>query len=712
MVDESTPAAHEPSTTSHTPETPDAAQPGGAPAPEVAAVRPGSDYDASAITVLEGLDAVRKRPGMYIGSTGPRGLHHLVSEVVDNSVDEALAGYCTHIEVTLLADGGVRVQDDGRGIPVAIHPTEGRPTVEVVMTVLHAGGKFGGSGYAVSGGLHGVGISVVNALSTRVETVVRRDGYLWQQNFSDGGKPLGELRRGEPTEETGTMQTFWPDPAIFETVDFDFETLRSRFQQYAFLNKGLQITLTDERPQHTGTEDEVTSAEGAKPQEGDVAEESGNGHRRTVTYRYDGGLVDYVTHLNSAKKVEVVHPEVIDFEAEDTDRRISVEIALQWTNAYSESVHTYANTISTTEGGTHEEGFRAAMTSLVNRYAKEKGILKDKDDNLTGDDIREGLTAVISVKLGEPQFEGQTKTKLGNTEARTFVQKVVNDQLGDWLASHPTEAKDIIRKSIQAAAARMAARKAREATRRKGLLESGGMPGKLRDCQSNNPVECEIFIVEGDSAGGSAVRGRNPRTQAILPIRGKILNVERARLDRALGNMEVQALITAFGTGIGEDFDIAKLRYHKIVLMADADVDGQHIATLLLTLLFRYMPELIKRGHVYLAQPPLYRLKWSNAPHDYVYSDRERDAFLVEGQAKGQRIPKENGIQRYKGLGEMDYSELWETTMDPDQRTLLQVTLDDAAAADEIFAVLMGEDVESRRSFIQRNAKDVRFLDI
>lgn len=672
-----------------------------------------SGYDAGNITVLEGLEAVRKRPGMYIGSTGPRGLHHLVYEVVDNSVDEALAGYCSQIDVVLQADGGVRVSDDGRGIPVAIHPTEGRPTVEVVMTILHAGGKFGGGGYAVSGGLHGVGISVVNALSTRVVTTVKRDGFTWIQEFADGGKPAGELQKGEPTQETGTTQVFYADGGIFETVDFDFETLRSRFQQMAFLNKGLRITLTDERPQHIGTEDEVTAPAPVDRQDDDVA--SGGDaplHHRTVSYKYDGGLVDYVKHLTSAKKVELVHPEVIDFEAEDTERRISVEIALQWTSAYSESVHTYANTISTTEGGAHEEGFRAAMTGLVNRYARAKGILKEKDDALTGDDIREGLTAVISVKLGEPQFEGQTKTKLGNTEARTFVQKVVNEQLGDWLDSHPNEARDVIRKSMQAAAARMAARKAREATRRKGLLESGGMPGKLRDCQSNNPAECEIFIVEGDSAGGSAVRGRNPRTQAILPIRGKILNVERARLDRALGNQEVQALITAFGTGIGDDFDISRLRYHKIVLMADADVDGQHICTLLLTLLFRYMPELIHHGHVYLAQPPLYRLKWTNAPHDYVYSDRERDAYLAEGQASGKRIPKENGIQRYKGLGEMDYSELWDTTMDPDHRTLLQVTLDDAAAADEIFAVLMGEDVESRRSFIQRNAKDVRFLDI
>lgn len=660
-------------------------------------------YDASAITVLEGLEAVRKRPGMYIGSTGARGLHHLVYEVVDNSVDEALAGYCDTIEVTLLADGGVRVTDNGRGIPVAIHPTEGRPTVEVVMTILHAGGKFGGGGYAVSGGLHGVGISVVNALSSRVETQVRRDGYVWSQDFADGGKPVGELRRGEETDATGTSQTFWADGTIFETVDYDFETLRARFQQYAFLNKGLKISLTDERPQHTGTEDEVTGDAGT-PQAASAA--------RNVTYKYDGGLVDYVTHLNSAKKVDHVHPDVIDFEAEDTARRISVEIAMQWTTAYSESVHTFANTISTTEGGTHEEGFRAAMTSLMNRYAREKGILKEKEENLTGDDIREGLTAVISVKLGEPQFEGQTKTKLGNTEAKRFVQQVVNDQLGAWLDAHPVEAKDVIRKSIQAAAARMAARKAREATRRKGLLESNSMPGKLRDCQSNNPAECEVFIVEGDSAGGSAVRGRNPRTQAIMPIRGKILNVERARLDKALGNQEVQALITAFGTGIGEDFDLSRLRYHKIVLMADADVDGQHIRTLLLTLLFRYMPDLITAGHVFMAQPPLYRIKWSNAPHDYVYSDRERDAVIADGRAHNRRLPKENGVQRYKGLGEMDYSELWETTMAPEHRTLLQVTLDEAAAADEIFSILMGEDVEARRSFIQRNAKDVRFLDI
>ena len=672
---------------------------------------PPSGYDASAITVLEGLEAVRKRPGMYIGSTGERGLHHLVYEVVDNAVDEALAGHCDMIEVTLLADGGVRVIDNGRGIPVDIVESEGKPAVEVVLTVLHAGGKFGGSGYAVSGGLHGVGVSVVNALSRNLSVEVHRKGSVWRQHYVDG-VPQAPLSQDEATDHTGTTVTFWPSEETFETTDFEFETLRSRFQQMAFLNKGLRITLTDERPAHTGTDDEVTGAVSASSSADEEPAVEDSPANRTVSYRYDGGLIDYVKHLNTMKKNDVVNPEVISIEAEDVERRLSLEIAMQWTTAYSESVHTYANTISTTEGGTHEEGFRAALTSLINRYAREKNILKEKDDNLTGDDIREGLTAVISIKLGEPQFEGQTKTKLGNTEAKTFVQKVVGERLADWLDSHPADAKEIIRKAIQAAAARMAARKAREATRRKGLLDGGGMPGKLKDCQSNNPVECEVYIVEGDSAGGSAVRGRDPQTQAILPIRGKILNVERARLDRALSNGEVQALITAFGTGIGEDFDISKLRYHKIVLMADADVDGQHIRTLLLTLLFRYMPELIKQGHVYLAQPPLYRIKWTNSPHDYVFSDRERDAFIADGLKNGKRMPKEAGIQRYKGLGEMDYTELWETTMSPEHRTLLQVTLDEAAAADEIFSVLMGEDVEQRRSFIQRNARDVRFLDI
>ncbi|MEQ4519046.1 DNA topoisomerase (ATP-hydrolyzing) subunit B [Pseudarthrobacter sp. B907] len=665
------------------------------------------EYGASDITVLEGLEAVRKRPGMYIGSTGPRGLHHLVYEVVDNSVDEALAGYCTHIEIVLTADGGVRVVDNGRGIPVDMHPTEHKPTVEVVMTILHAGGKFGGGGYAVSGGLHGVGISVVNALSSRVDTEVRRQGHVWRMSFADGGKPQGSLVKGEETSETGTTQTFYPDPTIFESTEFDFETLRARFQQMAFLNKGLRITLTDERhaaaePSDDGDLDlDVVETEGEVPAE-----------FHTVVYQYDDGLLDYVKHLNSGKKVDVVHEDVIAFETEDTERHIALEMAMQWTNAYSESVHTYANTINTHEGGTHEEGFRAAMTSLINRYAREKSIIKEKDDNLTGDDIREGLTAVISVKLSEPQFEGQTKTKLGNSEVKGFVQRVVTDGLGDWLERNPGPARDVIRKAISAAQARMAARKARDNARRKSPLESFGMPGKLSDCSSKDPQKCEVYIVEGDSAGGSAKRGRNPETQAILPLRGKILNVERARLDKALGNAEVQSMITAFGTGIGEDFDLAKLRYHKIVLMADADVDGQHITTLLMTLLFRYMRPLIENGYVYLAQPPLYRIKWSNAPHDYVYSDRERDAKLVSGQAAGRRIPKDNGIQRYKGLGEMDYTELWDTTMDPEHRTLLQVTMDDALAADQTFSTLMGEDVESRRNFIQQNAKDVRFLDI
>jgi DNA gyrase subunit B len=639
--------------------------------------------------VLEGLEAVRKRPGMYIGSTGERGLHHLVYEVVDNSVDEALAGYATQIEVTLLADGGVRVIDDGRGIPVDIVASEGRPAVEVVLTVLHAGGKFGGGGYSVSGGLHGVGVSVVNALSDRLDVEVRLKGHVWRQSYRLG-VPTAPLEQGEPSDETGTTVTFWPSPTVFETTVFDFETLRSRFQQMAFLNKGLCITLVDERPDHA-------DEDGTAPAE---------------SFRYDGGLVDYVRHLNGSKKAEAVNPEIIDFEAEDAERRLSVEVAMQWTTAYSESVHTYANTINTHEGGTHEEGFRAAMTTLVNRYAREKGILKEREENLTGDDIREGLTAVISLKLAEPQFEGQTKTKLGNTEAKTFVQRVVTERLGDWLDSHPREARDVIQKSIQAAAARVAARKAREATRRKGLMGGGGLPGKLSDCQSTDPRESEIFIVEGDSAGGSAKSGRDPRTQAILPIRGKILNVEKARIDRVLANQEVQALISAFGTGVGEDFDIEKLRYHKIILMADADVDGQHIRTLLLTLLFRFMRPLVDNGHVYLASPPLYKIKWTRGEPDYAYSDRERDALLAAGQEAGRKMPKDEGIQRYKGLGEMNASELSETTMDAAHRLLLQVTLEDAAAADEMFAVLMGEDVESRRSFIQRNAKDVRFLDI
>ncbi len=689
------------------------------------------DYGASDITVLEGLEAVRKRPGMYIGSTGERGLHHLVAEVVDNSVDEALAGYCSHIEVTLQDDGGVRVADDGRGIPVDMHPTEGKPTVEVVMTVLHAGGKFGGGGYAVSGGLHGVGISVVNALSSRVVTTVRRQGYEWSISFGEGGAVTKELTRGSATDTTGTTQTFYADASIFETTTYDFETLRARFQQMAFLNKGLRITLRDERniEGNRVVSDEIVEAredaedgqqgaaeevEPAAPGEGVDAITTGEGKTRgrVVVYQYDNGLLDYVSHLNSAKKSENIHDDVIAFETEDTERGMAAELALQWTTTYSESVHTYANTINTHEGGTHEEGFRAAMTSLLNRYAREKSLLREKDDNLAGEDIREGLTAVISVKLSEPQFEGQTKTKLGNTEARGFVHRVVTENLGDWLERNPQSARDIVRKAQSAAQARMAARKARENARRKSPLETMGMPGKLADCSSKDPSRCEVYLVEGDSAGGSAKRGRDPETQAILPLRGKILNVERARLDKALSNQEVQSMITAFGTGIGEDFDPTKLRYHKIVLMADADIDGQHITTLMLTLLFRYMRPLIEHGHVYLAQPPLYKIKWQNGPHDYVFTDAERDEALAKGRAAGRKLPKDLGIQRYKGLGEMDYSELWETTMDPEHRTLLQVSMEDAAAADEIFSVLMGEDVESRRGFIQQNAKDVRFLDI
>ncbi|HMT32396.1 MAG TPA: DNA topoisomerase (ATP-hydrolyzing) subunit B [Dermatophilaceae bacterium] len=675
-------------------------------------------YDASAITVLEGLEAVRKRPGMYIGSTGERGLHHLVWEIVDNAVDEALAGYADTIDVTLLADGGVRVRDNGRGIPTDMHPTEGVSAVELVLTQLHAGGKFGGGGYKVSGGLHGVGSSVVNALSSRLDAEVRQKGHVFRITF-DHGVATAPLAKMEAASDTGTTITFWASPEIFETTVYDFETIRARFQQMAFLNKGLTINLVDERPDPDAEADEdevdldnldghvekLVAADPADPGRAKVK-------ARKVSYRYDGGLVDYVKHLVGSKKSDPVHPEIIAIESEDEARSLSLELAMQWTTAYSESVHTYANTINTHEGGTHEEGFRAAMTKLVNEFARKNNILKDKDENLTGDDIREGLTAVVSVKLGEPQFEGQTKTKLGNSEVKGFVQRAMTDEFGHWLETHPREGKDIVGKAVQAAAARVAARKARENTRRKGLLESGGLPGKLRDCQSKDPSISEVFIVEGDSAGGSAVQGRDPETQAILPIRGKILNVEKARIDKIIGNNEVQALVSAFGTGIGEDFDLAKARYHKIVLMADADVDGMHIRTLLLTLLFRFMRPLIDAGYVYLAQPPLYRLKWTNAPHEFAYSDRERDGLVAQGQAAGRRLPKDNAIQRYKGLGEMNPAELRDTTMDPDTRTLLQVTLADAAAADEIFSILMGEDVESRRSFIQRNARDVRFLDI
>ncbi|MEU6735504.1 DNA topoisomerase (ATP-hydrolyzing) subunit B [Streptomyces physcomitrii] len=660
-----------------------------------------SAYDASAITVLEGLDAVRKRPGMYIGSTGERGLHHLVYEVVDNAVDEALAGHADTIDVTILADGGVRVIDNGRGIPVGIVPSENKPALEVVLTVLHAGGKFGGGGYAVSGGLHGVGVSVVNALSTRVAVEVRTDGHRWTQDYKLG-VPTAPLAQHEAVEETGTSVTFWADGDIFETTEYSFETLSRRFQEMAFLNKGLTIRLTDERESAKATADADTA--GADAPE-DVAEKV-----RTVTYHYEGGIVDFVKYLNS-RKGEVVHPSVIDIEAEDKERLLSLEVAMQWNGGYSEGVYSFANTIHTHEGGTHEEGFRAALTGLINRYARDKKLLREKDDNLTGDDIREGLTAIISVKLGEPQFEGQTKTKLGNTEAKTFVQKVVHEHLTDWLDRNPNEAADIIRKSIQAATARVAARKARDLTRRKGLLETASLPGKLSDCQSNDPTKCEIFIVEGDSAGGSAKSGRNPEYQAILPIRGKILNVEKARIDKILQNQEIQALISAFGTGVHEDFDIEKLRYHKIILMADADVDGQHINTLLLTFLFRFMRPLVEAGHVFLSRPPLYKIKWTRDDFQYAYSDRERDALIELGRQQGKRI-KEDSVQRFKGLGEMNAEELRITTMDQDHRVLGQVTLDDAAQADDLFSVLMGEDVEARRQFIQRNAKDVRFLDI
>jgi DNA gyrase subunit B len=645
-------------------------------------------YDSGDITVLEGLDAVRKRPGMYIGSTGERGLHHLVQEVVDNAVDEALAGFCTTIAVRILPEGGIQVIDDGRGIPVKIHPTEGIPAVTVALTVLHAGGKFGNGGYKVSGGLHGVGVSVVNALSTRLNVEVKRDGYRWTQDFLLG-VPVAPLERLEESDETGTTVTFYASPEIFETTVYSFDTLSNRLREMAFLNKGLTISIVDERPDRV-------NEDGTAP---------------THTFRFDDGLIDYVKYLTGSK--EPVHSTVIAVEAERPESGAGLEVAMQWNTSYQESVHTFANTINTHEGGTHEEGFRSALTYTANRWGETWGMIKKPEDKLSGDDIREGLTAIISIKLANPQFEGQTKTKLGNTEARSFVQQVVNAKLGDWFEQNPAEGKQIIRKGQSAAIARIAARKARDAARdRKGLLGRSGLPGKLSDCQSTDPRECEVFIVEGDSAGGSAKGGRDPRIQAILPIRGKILNVEKARIDRIMQNNEVQAIISALGTGVHDDFDIEKLRYHKIVMMADADVDGAHIRTLLLTLMFRFMRPLIEAGHVYLAQPPLFKLNWSNSAHELAYSDTERDALLRDGAENGKRLPKENAIQRYKGLGEMNPDQLWDTTMDPDNRILLQVTLDDAARADEMFTILMGEDVEQRRSFIQRNAKDVRFLDI
>jgi DNA gyrase subunit B len=646
-------------------------------------------YDASSITVLEGLDAVRKRPGMYIGSTGERGLHHLVYEVVDNSVDEALAGYCDEINITLMEDGSLQCVDNGRGIPVDIHPVEKKPALEVVLTVLHAGGKFGDGGYSVSGGLHGVGISVVNALSSDLSVLVQRDGFFWSQEYKLG-VPTAPVKKGAVSDKTGTTVQFWPSEEIFETTDFSFEVLSTRFREMAFLNKGLRLTLTDLRPGHVDEKGEPLK----------------------VNYKYNGGISDFVKHLNSTRGE--THKSIIFLETEDKKAKLSLEVAMQWNAGFSESVYTFANTIHTHEGGTHEEGFRTALTSVVNKFGEEAGYIRKKEDRLTGDDVREGLTAIVSIKLAEPQFEGQTKTKLGNTEAKSFTQKAVNEFLTQWFEKNPQEGKDIVRKSIDAAAARVAARKARDLSRnRKGLLEGRGMPGKLADCQWTDPSKCELYIVEGDSAGGSTKGGRDSRNQAVLPIRGKILNVEKARIDRVLQNNEVQALITALGTGVHEDFDIKKLRYHKIILMADADVDGQHIRTLLLTLLFRFMRPLIENGFVYLAQPPLYKIKWGGKdPVQYAFSDRERDGMIKIGLDAGKRLPKDDGIQRFKGLGEMPAKELWDTTMDPEHRVLIQVTLDDAAAADDLFSVLMGEDVEQRRAFIQRNAKDVRFLDI
>lgn len=672
-------------------------------------------YDASSITILEGLEAVRKRPGMYIGSTGERGLHHLVWEVVDNSVDEAMAGYATDVEVTLLEDGGVQVRDNGRGIPVEMHPS-GMPTVQVVMTQLHAGGKFDSESYAVSGGLHGVGISVVNALSTRMETEVIRDGYTWYQNF-DQAVPE-EIIRGKKTRGSGTTQRFWPNPEIFETTDFKFDTISRRLREMAFLNKGLTITLVDKRVSEEELEAEAL-AEQAETESAEIAKDAAEEQKEQVekttkpkerrkVFHYPNGLRDYVETLNKSKNI--IHPTIISFDAAGDGHE--VEIAMQWNSGYSESVHTFANTINTIEGGTHEEGFRSALTSLMNRYAREHRLLKEKENNLSGEDCREGLAAVISVKVADPQFEGQTKTKLGNTEVRSFVQRMTNEHIGHWLEANPAEAKAIVNKAIASAHARQAARKARDLVRRKSATDLGGLPGKLADCRSKDPKQSELFVVEGDSAGGSAKAGRNSLFQAILPLRGKILNVEKARLDKTLKNNEVQAIITALGTGIHDEFDIEKLRYHKIVLMADADVDGQHIATLLLTLLFRLMRPLIDEGHVYLAQPPLYKLKWAKGEPGYAYSDAERDQLLEEGLAANRKINKDDGVQRYKGLGEMNAAELWDTTMDPDHRVLRKVALEDAQKADELFTILMGDDVASRRSFITRNAKDVRFLDV
>jgi len=663
---------------------------------------------------------------MYIGSTGSRGLHHLIWEIVDNSVDEAMAGYADKVTVKLLEDGGVEVIDNGRGIPVEMHAS-GAPTVQVVMTQLHAGGKFDSDSYAVSGGLHGVGISVVNALSTRVEAEIKRDGKHWYQNFQNAIPD--ELVEGGNARGTGTKIRFWADPEVFETTEYDYDTIARRLQEMAFLNKGLSIELIDERVTEEQIElEEIADAESGEtsadetsfddaPDAGDTFnEESGEAkdaaadkkRRKKVTFHYPDGLTDYVKYLNKSKTA--IHPTIVSFDAKGEDHE--VEVALQWNQGYKQSVHTFANTINTHEGGTHEEGFRAALTSLMNRYAKEHKLLKEKDGNLSGDDCREGLAAVISVKVGDPQFEGQTKTKLGNSEIKGFVQRAVNEHVNDWFDANPAEAKAIINKAVSSAHARMAARKAREMVRRKSATDLGGLPGKLADCRSKDPKISELYIVEGDSAGGSAKGGRDSMFQAILPLRGKILNVEKARMDKVLKNAEVQAIITALGTGIHEEFDIKKLRYDKIVLMADADVDGQHIATLLLTLLFRFMPQLVEDGHVFLANPPLYKLKWSKGTPGYAFSDAERDKLLAEGLEQNRKINKDDGIQRYKGLGEMNAAELWETTLDPSTRILRRVDLEDAQRADELFSILMGDDVSARRSFITRRAKDVRFLDI
>ena len=637
-----------------------------------------TSYSEADITVLEGLEAVRKRPGMYIGSTGPTGLHHLVWEVVDNSVDEAMAGYCTTIEVTLCEDGSCQVSDDGRGIPVGVHHQyEELTAAEVVLTVLHAGGKFGGEGYKVSGGLHGVGISVVNALSSRVEVEIDRDGNRYYMDFVDGGRLDTRLAASgaSPDGRTGTTVRFWPDGSILDETRFRFQTLSERFQMMAFLNRGLQIRLRDERP---------------------------DGNHDEVEYRYEGGIRDFVAHVNASK--ESLFAEVGYIEGIEEGQE--VEVAFQWNTGFNaDGLHSFANGINTLEGGMHEEGFRSALTAVVNRYAKKRNLIKDNDDNLQGEDIREGLTAIISVRLSEPQFEGQTKSKLGNVEMRSLVQRTTNERLADWLEEHPQEARAIVQKAVNAQRARVAAQDARRSARRKSGLDGAGMPDKLKDCASKDPRESELFIVEGDSAGGSAVQARDPYTMAILPIRGKILNVERARADRMLKNAEIQTLIQAIGAGFAEDFDVDRIRYHKVILLCDADVDGSHIRTLLLTFFFRQMRPLVEAGHVYIAQPPLYSTVVGREKV-YLKDDHAKDAFMVENPGHKREF------QRLKGLGEMDFDELKDTTMDPSRRSLLQVSVEMLAIADEVFSTLMGEDVESRKRFIQTNARDVRFLDI